>query len=147
MKKIIPPVLFVICIAIMVGLRLVFPRMQFLTLPIDLIGILPFILGLGIAKHGSDIFEKTGTNIETFNDPDILVTDGLYQMSRNPMYLGFLIALLGVAIILGNFLSLVVVIGFFIVTDRWYIQFEEAAMSKKFGEQYAAYKLKTRRWL
>ncbi|MCG8344471.1 MAG: hypothetical protein MI685_04815 [Chlorobiales bacterium] len=94
MKKVIPPVLFVICIVVMVGLWLVFPIMQFVTFPISLVGILPLVAGLGIAKRGSDIFEKTGTNIETFDDPDILVTDGLYRISRNPMYLGFLVALL-----------------------------------------------------
>ena len=82
MKKIIPPVLFVICIVIMVGLWWVFPVVRFVTFPVSLIGILPFIVGLGIAKRGSDVFEKTGTNIETFDDPDILVTDGLYRVSH-----------------------------------------------------------------
>jgi len=147
MKKMIPPVLFVICIAIMVGLRLVFPIVQFLTLPISLVGIVPLIVGLGIAKHGADLFKKTGTNIETFNDPDILVTQGIYRISRNPIYLGFLIALLGVAIVLGNVSSILVVIGFFVITEHWYIKFEEAAMAKTFGEQYTQYKAKTRRWL
>lgn len=147
MKKIIPPVLFVICIVVMVGLWLVFPIIQFVTFPISLVGILPLVAGLGIAKRGSDIFEKTGTNIETFDDPDILVTDGLYRISRNPMYLGFLVALLGVAIVLGNFSSILVVIGFFVITDRWYINFEEEVMAKKFGDQYEEYKAKTRRWL
>ena len=147
MKKIIPPVLFAICIVVMVGLWLVFPIIQFVTFPISLVGILPFVAGLGIAKRGSDIFEKTGTNIETFDDPDILVTDGLYRISRNPMYLGFLVALLGVAIVLGNFSSILVVIGFFVITDRWYINFEEEVMDKKFGDRYAEYKAKTRRWL
>ena len=147
MKKIIPPVLFAICIVVMVGLWLVFPIIQFVTFPISLVGILPLVAGLGIAKRGSDIFEKTGTNIETFDDPDILVTDGLYRISRNPMYLGFLVALLGVAIVLGNFSSILVVIGFFVITDRWYINFEEEVMDKKFGDRYAEYKAKTRRWL
>lgn len=147
MKKIIPPVLFVICIVIMVGLWWVFPIVQFVTFPTGLIGLLPFVAGLGIAKRGSDIFEKTGTNIETFDDPDILVTDGLYRISRNPMYLGFLIALLGVAVMLGNLSSILVVIGFFVVTDRWYIKFEEEAMAKRFGDRYAEYKAQTKRWL
>lgn len=102
MKKILPPTLFIICIVIMVGLWWLFPIVPFLTLPISLIGILPFLVGLGIAKRASDIFEKKGTNIETFDDPDVLVTDGLYQISRNPMYLGFLIALFGLFILLGS---------------------------------------------
>ena len=147
MKKIIPPVLFVICIVIMVGLWWVFPIVQLVTFPVSLVGILPFIVGLGVAKRGSDVFEKTGTNIETFEEPDLLVTDGLYRISRNPMYFGFLTALLGVAVMLGNFSSILVVIGFFIVTNRWYIKFEEEVMAKTFGDRYAEYKAKTRRWL
>ncbi len=147
MKKILPPVLFLVCIAIMVGLWWVFPIMQFLTFPIALVGILPMIVGLGITKRGADIFKKTGTNIKTFDDPDVLVTDDLYRISRNPMYLGFVIALLGLSILLGSLSSLLVVVIFFVITDRWYIQFEEKAMAKTFGDQYADYKAKTRRWL
>jgi len=63
------------------------------------------------------------------------------------MYLGFLISLLGVAIMLGDFSSILVVIGFFVITDRWYIKFEEAAMAKTFGDRYEEYKAKTNRWL
>jgi protein-S-isoprenylcysteine O-methyltransferase Ste14 len=131
----------------MTGLWWLFPITKFLKFPMNLIGILLFLLGLGIAKHGSDIFEKKGTNIETFDDPDMLITDGLYKVSRNPMYLGFLIALLGIFMLLGCLSPLFVVILFFIVTDRWYIKFEEAAMDKVFGDQYEEYKGSTRRWL
>ena len=147
MKKIIPPVLFAICIVVMVVLWWVFPIARFVAFPASLVGILPFGVGLGIAKRGSDIFEKKGTNIETFNDPDLLVSDGLYRISRNPMYLGFFMALLGVAVMLGAFSSILVALVFFVVTDRWYIPFEEDAMDKIFGERYAEYKAKTRRWL
>ncbi len=112
MKKILPPTLFIICIATMAGLWWLFPVTHFLTFPISLIGILPFLGGLGIAKRGSDIFEKKGTNIETFDDPDVLVTDGLYQISRNPMYLGFLIALFGLFVLFGCLSPLFIVIIF-----------------------------------
>lgn len=147
MKKLLPPTLFVICIAIMVGLCWLLPIKRFMTLPISLIGILPFVIGLGIAKRGSDLFEKKGTNIETFGDPGMLITNDLYQISRNPMYLGFLIALFGLFILLGCLSSLFAVIVFFIITDRWYIEFEEAAMAKAFGHEYVNYKTRTRRWL
>lgn len=147
MKKVIPPVLFFICIGMMVLLWFFVPLGRFLPYPGNLFGILLIVLGVGIAKRGSDIFESVGTNIQTFDDPDILVTDGLFRVSRNPMYLGFVIALTGVAITLGNVSSILVVIAFIVITNRWYISFEEAAMEKKFGNQYADYKKQTRRWL
>ena len=147
MKKITPPFLFIICIVIMAGLWWMLPLVRFVPFPINLLGVLVFAVGLGIAKRGSDVFEKEGTNIETFNNPDRLVTDGLFRISRNPMYLGFLTALVGMAVMLGNLSSFLVAFVFFIVTDRWYITFEEDAMAKAFGERYAEYKAKTRRWL
>jgi len=63
------------------------------------------------------------------------------------MYLGFVIALLGLSLLLGSLASLFVVVAFLVITDRWYIKFEEAVMAKTFGNQYAEYKSKTRRWL
>ena len=131
----------------MTGLWWLFPITNFLTFPISLIGILPFLVGLGIAKWGSDIFEKKETNIETFDDPDMIVTDGLYKTSRNPMYLGFLIALFGLFILFGCLSPLFIVVIFFVITDRWYIEFEEAAMDRVFGDKFLEYKAKTRRWL
>lgn len=131
----------------MVLLWLTLPIKDLLPYPYNLIGALLVVFGIGIAKRGSDIFERAGTNIETFQKPDVLVTDGLFSFSRNPMYLGFVVALLGVAITLGNLSSFAVVLAFILITDRWYIPFEEAAMGEQFGEQYAKYKIKTRRWL
>lgn len=147
MKRILPPTLFIICIVLMVVLWWLFPVIRFLPFPVSLIGIPVFLAGLGIAKRGSDIFEKKGTNIETFDDPDVLVTDGLYKISRNPMYLGFLTALSGLFILLGCLSPLLVAVFFFVVTDRWYIEFEEKAMANVFGDEYAKYKAETRRWL
>ncbi len=63
------------------------------------------------------------------------------------MYLGFLIALFGLFVLFGCLSPLFIVIIFFVITDRWYIEFEEVAMAKVFGDEYAKYKTKTRRWL
>ncbi len=147
MKKLLPPTLFFMCIAAMVVLRWLFPIKVILSFPTTLIGIAPLIAGLGISIIGSRKFTKVGTNIKTFDDPDVLVKDGLFSFTRNPMYLGFVIALLGISILLGNASSLGIVILFFVITDRWYIEFEEQAMTKKFGEEYAVYKSQTRRWI
>lgn len=147
MKKIIPPILFAISIGMMVLLWIVFPLQTLLVSPYNFIGVLLIVAGIGIAKRGADTFKQIGTNIQTFQNPDVMVTDGLFSISRNPMYLGFAIALFGVAIALGNLSSFAVVIAFIVITDRWYIPFEEAAMENQFGAEYADYKKITRRWL
>jgi len=147
MKKIIPPVLFVICLAVMFLLWWWQPLGLFLDYPDNISGVVLIILGLALAKQGSSLFERRGTNIQTFDDPDVLVTDGVFRISRNPMYLGFALALAGLAIVLGNFASLLVVLAFIVITDRWYIAFEEVVMIRTFGDRYRTYQQRTRRWL
>ena len=69
-------------------------------------------------------------------------------MSRNPMYLGMLIALFGFALLYqGALSSFAFVFVFMIIADRWYIRFEELAMRNKFGRSYEEYCERTRRWL
>lgn len=63
------------------------------------------------------------------------------------MHLGMMMALAGMSIILGTIWALLITALFFVVTDRWYISFEEAMMARKFGEQYRGYCLQIRRWL
>ena len=147
MQKIIPPVLFLICIVLMLVLWWFYPVYQWLSFPLSLIGAVPFIVGIGIAIHGSQVFEKKETNIETFDDPNVLVTDGIFKFSRNPMYVGFVTALFGIAIMLGDISAIVIAISFLVITDRWYIPFEEKAMERVFGEAYLEYKTQVRRWL
>lgn len=92
-------------------------------------------------------FKKEATEINTFKSPKKLVSTGLFHYSRNPIYLGFTLALGGLAIVLGNYAALDGLIAFFIAAHLWYIPYEEEAMEKEFGEAYLDYKSKVRRWL
>ncbi len=76
-----------------------------------------------------------------------LVVRGLYRFSRNPMYLGLLLILLGWAAYLAQPLGLAVVAAFAVLIERWQIRPEERALEEKFGEDYRAYKKRVRRWL
>ncbi|WP_275557288.1 isoprenylcysteine carboxylmethyltransferase family protein [Pseudoalteromonas sp. J010] len=83
-----------------------------------------------------------------FDEPTVLVASGIYKYTRNPMYLGFTIAIFGFAILLGGSLSsLLLTAAFFLITDRWYIPYEERMMHAKFGREYEAYCRKVRRWI
>jgi len=117
------------------------------TYPTNLLGIIILLLGLYLSKKGSDQFQKADTNINTFDEPDKLITNGLFKYTRNPMYLGFAISLLGVAVILGTIQSLIIFIFFIMITDQWYIKFEEQMMVTKFGSEYKSYMKRTRKWL
>ncbi|MCV6624444.1 MAG: isoprenylcysteine carboxylmethyltransferase family protein [Cellvibrionaceae bacterium] len=148
MKKLLPPILFFItCIATVVE-HFLFEVQTFIPMPMNLMGI-PFVLGgLGMAIAGSNVFKHRSTNIQTFGEPGVLVTDGLYQYSRNPMYLGFCIAIFGNAVICGMSLwGVVLFVGFVLVCDLWYVRFEERELRKKFGEDYERYCAGVRRWV
>lgn len=147
MQRLIPPNLTLICLAAMGLLRLFAPGVMLIEAPAAWIGAAPLLAGLALLLGGSGRFRRLGTNIKTFNEPGVLVTDGLFRWTRNPMYLGFLLSLLGVAILLGAATAFGPVLLFFLVANGWYIPFEERAMTAKFGAAYEAYVRTTPRWI
>jgi protein-S-isoprenylcysteine O-methyltransferase Ste14 len=147
MKKIMPTTLLLLALLAMLIVWWLLPADRWISFPERLLGSLPLLVGLGLSIMGSNKFEQVGTNIKTFADPDVLITDGLYRFSRNPMYLGFVLVLLGVTVLLGSLSTLLVTAVYFLITDRWYIQYEEQALTKKFGARYQQYKTRTRRWI
>jgi len=148
MKKLLPPALFLLFAIFMGVICWGFGFNHNIIYPFNLIGLPLLFLGLAIAQINKKLFIKLDTNVNTFDEPDKLVNTGFYKYSRNPMYLGFLISLLGLAIIYqGAISSFFLVLVFFIVVDLWYIRFEEKAMLNKFGTEYEEYSQNTRRWI
>ena len=76
-----------------------------------------------------------------------LVTWGIYTLSRNPMYLGGLIMLLGWAIGLSNAVAFLFLPAYVLYINRFQIAPEERALTSLFGATYAAYQARARRWL
>lgn len=148
MKKLLPPVLFLVFLVLMACVCWALGSPHTIAYPYNLIGGGILFFGLGISIHHSRLFKREGANIMTFGEPTRFVRSGLYRYSRNPMYLGFVLALLGAAFLyqaaLSSFLFVAV---FWFITDRWYIRFEEREMLKRFGEEYREYCRQTPRWL
>lgn len=147
MKWLLPPILWILCVFAMFGLRDIAHIASLLPAPWHMVGIACLIIGLGITIAGSRKFRIVGTNILTFNKPDTLVTDGLFAISRNPMYLGFVISLLGVALWMNTVSALLPLTVFFLATQFWYIPYEEKMARQVFSEAYDAYCARVRRWL
>ncbi|MBG6289848.1 isoprenylcysteine carboxylmethyltransferase family protein [Pseudomonas nitroreducens] len=76
-----------------------------------------------------------------------LVSSGIYGHTRNPMYLGFAIALVAWAFYLASPVALLGVVGFVLYMNRFQIGPEEQALASLFGEAFAAYRTRVRRWL
>ncbi|RFA28601.1 hypothetical protein CAI21_12140 [Alkalilimnicola ehrlichii] len=142
-----PPFVMAIAIVLMIGLNYLAPLVHLWGAPYRWLGIPLVLIGLGIAKWHADLFKAVDTNIDTFGEPDTLTTEGLFRYTRNPMYLGFVIVLVGVAVLLGSITPFLPLAGFVLLTHFWYIRYEERAMLKQFGQQYVDYKSRVRRWL
>ncbi|GGD61450.1 methyltransferase family protein [Lacimicrobium alkaliphilum] len=121
-----------------------------LELPANLwMAILLAVAGAAIALSGVWAFRRAQTTVDP-RVPDqasSLVTGGIYRYSRNPMYLGFLLVLLGWATYLANPFSLLVLPLFVLVMNRLQIVPEERFMLEKFGAEFNNYKASVRRWI
>ena len=80
-------------------------------------------------------------------EPKKMVTSGIYKYSRNPMYLGVLISVLGQALFYQRMILLQYFLFLFILFHLVVLMIEEPHLKKKFGKEYEQYKKKTRRWL
>lgn len=76
-----------------------------------------------------------------------LVTTGIYQYTRNPMYLGMVIWLMAWAFYLQNAFSFILIFGFVGYMNKYQIEPEEEALKKKFSNKYSNYRSKVRRWI
>ena len=109
---------------------------------------LPLIVG-GLLLDGAaaGYFRRLGTAVEPWKPSTVLATDGLYRFSRNPIYLGFAITYVGLAVAMDSVLVLLLLIPCLWVVDRFVIAREERYLSARFGADYDAYRARVRRWL
>jgi protein-S-isoprenylcysteine O-methyltransferase Ste14 len=93
-------------------------------------------------------FRRAGTEIDPISETNrALVTAGPYRLTRNPMYLGLVVAALGMAIWAGWQPMLAAPLAVFATAQLVHIPFEETKMRRQFGAAYDAYAGRVRRWL
>jgi len=89
---------------------------------------------------------KTTTNPKNPSKASSLVTNGIYKYSRNPMYLGLLLILLGWGLWLANAFNVLLAAGFVSYMNTFQIQPEESSLTSLFGTEYKQYCIRVRRW-
>lgn len=92
------------------------------------------------------LFKKHGTP-ESFERSTYLVTEGVYEHSSNPMYFGAFVFLIGICVLLGNIVSFVSPVVFFLVINYMFIPFEEEKGKIEFGQEFTEYRKKTKKWI
>ena len=107
------------------------------------------IAGAVMAAAGVVSFRRAKTTVNPMEpaSSSALVVSGIYKLTRNPMYLGFLLILLGWATFLSNVVAFLVLAAYVFYMNRFQIEPEERALAALFGEAFAAYRSMVRRWL
>ena len=146
-KRILPPTYLLIALVVMLALHFLLPLAQIIPAPWTLAGLAPLALGIVVNVIADGLFHKADTSVKPGDEPKVLVTQGPFRYSRNPMYLGFVLVLAGIGILLGSLTPLVVIPIFALLIDRQFIQLEEQMLRATFGRTWQDYACRTRRWL
>jgi len=131
----------------LIALHFLFPGIRIIPPLWNLLGVIPLTLGVTINLVTDKAFHKAHTTVKPFEESSVLITNSAFRISRNPMYLGFVLILIGIAFLVGTLTPYVVVLAFAILMDRMYIIVEERMLAAKFGAEWEEYKQRTRRWL
>lgn len=107
------------------------------------------LVGVGVCLAGVLSFRRARTTVNPLKPEtaSALVSSGIYRYTRNPMYLGFAIALLAWSVFLAWPPALLGVLGFALYMNRFQIGPEERALAGLFGEDFSLYCRRVRRWL
>ncbi len=103
--------------------------------------------GFGVMTWAWALFRRVGTPIQPTERAAVLVRSGPFRFSRNPMYLGIVMMLLGVAAWVGSFPMLIAPVGFFVFMSTVFIPYEESRLRDAFSDEYLSYAQKVRRWI
>jgi protein-S-isoprenylcysteine O-methyltransferase Ste14 len=146
-RKILPPVWLLLTLGAMTALHYILPLARLITPPVSYSGAVFIILGIGIAAVSALSFNRAGTPVIPFEPSTALVTGGLFRYTRNPMYLGMVLVLIGTGLIFGTIGSWLPIPVFVWIIRNNFILGEERFLEEIFGKPYTDYKNKVRRWL
>jgi len=146
----VPPVMLVLIIAVFMWLVSAYVPSLAFDLPWRIVVAIAFA-GAGIIMIGAGVAEfrktKTTVNPTKLGTTSAMVTSGFYRLSRNPMYVGLLLALAGWAAFLSHALAFAFLPAFVGYMNRFQIAPEERSLSAKFGPAFSVYRQSVRRWL
>ena len=146
----VPPPIVTLVLAFLMWLTPAFAGLVQVPYPARVLCALVLVcIGQGIGIAGLVAFRRAKTTVNPVKASlaSSLVVEGVYRYTRNPMYVGFLLTLLGWAIFLANPLALLWLVVFVLYITRFQIIPEERVLASLFGTEYEAYKGRVRRWV
>ncbi len=143
-----PPLAWGLAVIVGLALNLLVPW-PFLPadMPAGWIGALVFVLALVLFAWAVITMTKAGSNVPTNRPTTTIVESGPYRFTRNPIYLGMVLGLIGLAIAFDSLWLLVMLVFFAFLIRCGVVAREEAYLDRKFGDVYRGYRSRVRRWL
>ncbi|MCB1625922.1 MAG: isoprenylcysteine carboxylmethyltransferase family protein [Pseudomonadales bacterium] len=147
--KVPPPVIAILCVALAWALARVTPGFTYVLPARILITVIICLAGVALVLSGLVAFRRARTTVNphTPEKSTSIVRSGPYRFTRNPMYLGLAMVLLGLCVYFANSLAVIAVAVFVAYITRFQIMPEERLLLETFGESYAEYKRSVRRWI
>ena len=116
-------------------------------LPAGWLGAMVFVLAVALFAWAIVTMTRVGSNVPTNRPTTTIVEAGPYRFTRNPIYLGMFLGLIGLAIAFDNLWLLIMLVPFALVIRYGVVAREEAYLERKFGDVYRRYRARVRRWL
>jgi len=142
-----PPVYLVLTLLIMSVLNYHLPLVRLWGPPESYAGAALVIIGTLMTGHSARLFRLAKTPLIPFERTTTLITHGPYRYTRNPMYLGLVLIVLGVAILQGSLGAFLPLPGLVWILRAHFVLGEERFLEDLFGERYREYKRSVRRWI
>jgi protein-S-isoprenylcysteine O-methyltransferase Ste14 len=142
-----PPVWLLLHAAAALALDRWLPLRTVIPSPWTHLALVPGLLGAALVLWCVVLFRLRRTPILPFTETTALVNAGPYRLSRNPIYLGLLLLLLGEVVLLGSLGPWLVLPSFWLILRQRFVLKEEALLRARFGATYEAFCHRVRRWI
>lgn len=116
-------------------------------LPMHVLGVVGIAAGVWLVGWGYIKLMRYRTGLLSSSATSHLVTSGPYRFSRNPVYLGYTIAMIGAGLLSGNFWLVIGTIATVVITHAWIVRSEEKHLLARFGFEFECYCRRTRAWI
>jgi len=137
----------IVLIVLPILLNYLVPLRVIITPPLSYMGIIIVIAGFGCMALATREFKSKKTGFQLKNGGTELITSGPFGFSRNPMYLGMVVWMFGLAVFLGSLVVFFFPVALFLLAHFVLIPIEEKKMEQLFGMDYLNYKKNVRRWI
>ena len=142
-----PPTLLLLSLLAAVALHVVLPVVALVQGWWRLLALAPLAAGAALNLAADAALKRAGTTVKPALPSSALVTEGVFDLTRNPMYLGMVLLVVTVWVALGTLTPGVSAVALAVLLDHYFAVPEEEKLHRTFGSSYVEYTGRVRRWL